>query len=323
MKVVELDVEGMTCAACAARIEKNLNGLDGVEASVNLATEKATVRFDPAAIALEGVIQRVRDSGYDAQVAREGEIRDHSAEHRRARNAFVIAAILSAPLLLHGLVPGWLQFALATPVQFWSGARFYRGAWKALRGGAANMDVLVALGTSVAYAFSAVVLLFGVQQHLYFEAAAIVITLVLLGKYLEVRAKARAAQSLESLIRLQPKTAYLERDGKLVEVNVASLHPGDEFVVRPGDAIACRTSCGSGDNPQAVERTADELGIERWKAGILPEEKAREIESLREEGRYVGMAGDGVNDAPALAAADVSFALASGRAPRSTWPTSP
>jgi Cu+-exporting ATPase len=248
MKVVELDVEGMTCAACAARIEKNLNRLDGVEASVNLVTEKATVRFDPAAMAVEGVIQRVRDSGYDAQVAREGEIRDHSAEHRRARNAFVFAAILSAPLLLHGLVPAWLQFALATPVQFWSGARFYRGAWKALRGGTANMDVLVALGTSVAYGFSAVVLLFEVQQHLYFEAAAIVITLVLLGKYLEARAKARAAQSLESLIRLQPKTAYVEKDGKLVEVNVAALQPGDEFVVRPGDAIAVDGRVIDGDS---------------------------------------------------------------------------
>jgi P-type Cu+ transporter len=248
MNVVELDVEGMTCAACAARIEKNLNRLDGVEASVNLATEKATVRFDPAAMALEGVIQRVRDSGYDAHVAREGQIRDHAAEHRRARNAFIFAAILSAPLLFHGLVPGWLQLALATPVQFWSGARFYRGAWKALRGGSANMDVLVALGTSVAYFFSAVVFLFGVQQHLYFEAAAIVITLVLLGKFLEARVKAKAGQSLESLIRLQPRTAHVERQGKLVEVEVGTLQPGDEFVARPGDAIAVDGRVVEGDS---------------------------------------------------------------------------
>jgi Cu+-exporting ATPase len=133
-------------------------------------------------------------------------------------------------------------------VQFWSGARFYRGSWKALRGGTANMDVLVALGTSVAYAFSAVVLFFGIQQHLYFEAAAIVITLVLLGKYLEARAKARAAQSLESLIRLQPKTAYVEKQGKLVEVDVATLQPGDEFVVRPGDAIAVDGRVIEGDS---------------------------------------------------------------------------
>src|SRR5262245_55697419 len=132
----------MTCAACAARIEKNLNKLPGVQASVNLATEKAAVRYEPGITTLEKVFERIRDTGYDASVAREGEIKDHSAEHRRARNEFIVAAILSAPLLLHGLIPPWLQLALATPVQFWSGRRFYRGAWKALRGGTANMDVL-------------------------------------------------------------------------------------------------------------------------------------------------------------------------------------
>jgi Cu+-exporting ATPase len=248
MNVVELDLEGMTCAACAARIEKNLNKVHGVEASVNLATEKATVRYDPRALDVDALIARVRDTGYDAHVAREGELRDHSPDFRKTRNEFVIAALLSAPLLLHGLVPPWLQFALATPVQFWSGARFYRGSWKALRGGSANMDVLVALGTSVAYGFSAAVLLLGLGQHLYFEAAAIVITLVLLGKYLEARAKAKAAQSLESLIRLQPRTAFVERNGQLVEVEVATLEPGDEFVMRPGDAIAVDGRVVEGDS---------------------------------------------------------------------------
>src|SRR5262245_31462526 len=153
MNVVELDVEGMTCAACAARIEKNLNKLDGVEASVSLATEKAVVHFrDP--VDVNAILQKIRDTGYDARVAREGEIRDHTEAHRKARNDFLIAAALSAPLLLHGWIPGWLQLLLATPVQFWSGRRFYNGAWKALRGGTANMDVLVALGTSAAYFFS-------------------------------------------------------------------------------------------------------------------------------------------------------------------------
>ena len=248
MNVVELDVEGMTCAACAARIEKNLNRLDGVEASVNLATEKATVRYEPGALGVEALIQRVRDSGYDAHVSREGALRDHSGDLRTARNEFALAAALSAPLLLHALVPPWLQFLLATPVQLWSGRRFYRGAWKALRGGTANMDVLVALGTGVAYGFSAVVFLFDLDQHLYFEAAAIVITLVLLGKYLESRAKAKAAQSLEALIRLQPRIAYVEKEGALVEVDAATLEPGDEFVVRPGDAIAVDGRVVEGDS---------------------------------------------------------------------------
>jgi P-type Cu+ transporter len=235
VNVVELDVEGMTCAACAARIERNLNQLEGVEASVNLATEKAILRF-PETTSVGVLLDRIRDTGYDAEVAREGEIRDHSAAFRHARREFVLAAILTAPLVLHALVPGWLQLLLATPVQFWSGRRFYRGAWKALRGGTANMDVLVALGTTVAYVFSVVGLFQGL--HLYFEASAVVITLVLAGKYLEARAKAKAARSLEALIRLQPSRAFVAKNGALVEVDAASLKPGDEFEVRPGDAIA-------------------------------------------------------------------------------------
>jgi Cu+-exporting ATPase len=237
MNVVQLDIEGMTCAACAARIEKNLNRLEGVEASVSLATDKATVRFD-SKLEVESIIQRIRDTGYDARVAREGELRDHSAEHRTARNEFVLAAVLTAPLLLHGFVPGWAQCILATPVQLWSGRRFYRGAWNALRGGTANMDVLVGLGTSAAYGFSAVVLFFQLNEQLYFEAGAVVIALVLLGKYLEARAKAKAVQALDSLIRLQPKTTFVERNNALVEVDIAALNAGDAFVVRPGDAVA-------------------------------------------------------------------------------------
>jgi len=221
-EVVALDVEGMTCAACATRIERNLNKLDGVEASVNLATETALIRFVPEKQSISGLVRKIQDTGYDARVAREGEIRDHTAAHRKARNDFLVAAVFTAPLLLHGLVPGVLQWALATPVQFWSGRRFYQGAWKALRGGAANMDVLVALGTSAAYLFSTIVFIGKTAGHLYFEASAVVITLVLLGKYLEARAKARAAHSLEALIRLQP---------------ASELKVGDRFLVRPGDAI--------------------------------------------------------------------------------------
>jgi Cu+-exporting ATPase len=150
----------------------------------------------------------------------------------------VLAAVLTAPLLLHGFVPGWAQCILATPVQLWSGRRFYRGAWNALRGGTANMDVLVGLGTSAAYGFSAVVLFFQLNEQLYFEAGAVVIALVLLGKYLEARAKAKAVQALDSLIRLQPKTTFVERNNALVEVDIAALNAGDAFVVRPGDAVA-------------------------------------------------------------------------------------
>ena len=254
---VELDVEGMSCAACAARIESNLNKLEGVEASVSYATEKATVRFTPQRLDVARLIETIRDTGYDAHLAREGELRDHSAEYRAALVDFAVAAVLTAPFLLemgsmftlhHGLLPGWLQWLLATPVQFWSGARFYRGGTRSLRSGAANMDVLVALGTTSAYLFSTVVLFAGLPQHLYFEAAAVVVTLVLLGKYLEARAKAKAAQALEALIRLQPKTAWVERNGRLEEVGVETLRPGDEFVLRPGDAIPLDARVLEGDS---------------------------------------------------------------------------
>jgi Cu+-exporting ATPase len=142
-----------------------------------------------------------------------------------------------SPNAHHGWLPAWLQWLLATPVQFWSGARFYRGAWTSLRSGAANMDVLVVLGTSSAYFFSVAVWLLHRPEHLYFEAAAVVMTLVLLGKYLEAHAKSRTAQALESLMRLQPQTAWIERAGRLEPIDLASVLPGMMFVVRPGDAI--------------------------------------------------------------------------------------
>ncbi|HMM55752.1 MAG TPA: copper-translocating P-type ATPase, partial [Candidatus Desulfobacillus sp.] len=158
-----------------------------------------------------------------------------------------ISVVLTLPLAAqmlwmfsgsHAELPRWLQFALATPVQFWIGWRFFVGAYHSLRGGSGNMDVLVALGTSMAWLFSTVVLLLGLrEQHVYFEASASVITLVLLGKLMEARAKAKTSAAIEALIRLQPQTARVVRDGEIVEVPVASLHPGDIFVVRPGESV--------------------------------------------------------------------------------------
>ena len=137
----------------------------------------------------------------------------------------------------HDVIPRWLQLALATPVQFWFGWRFYVGAWNALRSGGANMDVLVALGTTMAWLFSAVVTVLGLQQHVYFEASAAVITLVLLGKLLEARAKGRTSAAIEALIKLQPRTARLARGDEIVEVDVATLKAGDVVIVRPGERL--------------------------------------------------------------------------------------
>jgi Cu+-exporting ATPase len=252
-EVVDLRIGGMTCAACASRIEKALNRLPGVSANVNLATEHARVRVvSPGPAAIQQLIEVVETAGYSAEaVAQSDPAADRTrreTQYRRELRLFWISAALSLPLVAQmswmfagqhaDLLPRWLQLALATPVQFWVGRRFYVGAWRALRGGGANMDVLVALGTSAAYVFSAIVTLFGASgQHVYFEAGAAIITLVLLGKVLEARAKGRASAAIEQLVRLQPRRARIERDGHLIDLEVTDVVVGDVFLVRPGERV--------------------------------------------------------------------------------------
>jgi len=250
---LDLAIGGMTCAACATRIEKQLNKLEGVEAAVNLAAEKAHIRYIPGLADPAQLVATVVRTGYTASISssdtraeeKERKLAVYHAELRR----FWISAALTLPLvaqmvLMFGasqhedVIPRWLQLLLATPVQFWIGWRFYVGGFNALRGGTGNMDVLVALGTSMAWAYSLVVTLWNLHhQHVYFEASATVITLVLLGKILEARAKAKTSAAIEALAKLQPQTARIERDGKLVDVAVATLIPGDVFVVRSGEAM--------------------------------------------------------------------------------------
>lgn len=251
VRTLDLAITGMTCAACAARIEKTLNRLDGVSATVNFATETAHATVN-SGVTADSLLAAVRKAGYDALEVdasnKEALREERAAGYRREMHQFAISALLTLPLILQmgamfsgshsDLLPRWLQMALATPVQFWIGWRFYSGAWHALRGGAANMDVLVALGTSIAWLFSAVVTVAGLHHHVYFEASATIITLVLMGKLLEARAKSRTSGAIEQLLRLQPQTALLERDGQLIEVEVASLRVNDIFVVRPGAGVA-------------------------------------------------------------------------------------
>ena len=256
-QTVELLIEGMACAACSARIEKVLNRLPGVEAAVNLAAERARIRYVPGLADAGLLMASVERAGFKARLIDESSREDDKARklavYRIELRRFWISVALTLPLVAQmltmfdgagwnvhhpDLLPRWLQLALATPVQFWVGWRFYDGAWKSLRGGGANMDVLVALGTSMAYGFSFVVTLSGLNHlHVYFEASAAVITLVLLGKLLEARAKAKTSAAIEALIRMQPKTARVERDGQLVELDVALLIPGDVFLVRPGESV--------------------------------------------------------------------------------------
>ena len=257
LQTLELSIEGMTCAACSTRLEKVLNRQPGVEAAVNLASEQARIRYQPGVADPASVLASIAVAGFTGRLANDRS-RDEEKERKLALylaelKRFWIAAVLTLPLLaqmvtmfsgegLSGhhvdLLPRWLQLALATPVQFWIGWHFYDGGWKALRGGGANMDVLVALGTSAAYFFSLYVTLFDVHAlPVYFEASAAVITLVLLGKLLEARAKAKTGAAIEALVRLQPKTARVERDGQLIELDASLLLPGDVFIVRPGESL--------------------------------------------------------------------------------------
>lgn len=244
----ELQIVGMRCASCSARLEKSLNLIPQVNAVVNLATEKASVTFDATLTNVDEIIKAVQDTGFDAHVARDfaAEKEERAKVYRKEELEFFVALALITPLLLemglmvfdiHFNIPMWLQWLLATPVQFWAGARFYRGAWGSLKHGSGNMDLLVALGTSAAYFLSVAIMLLDIHQPVYFEAGATLITLVLLGKLLEARAKNKATSALEALFKLQPKIAHVERDGVLLDVPVGQFRPDDIFIVRPGESV--------------------------------------------------------------------------------------
>jgi Cu+-exporting ATPase len=259
LREARLNLTGMTCAACAARIERALGAVKGVQsASVNLASEKAGVSYRPDLIGINDLVKAVEAAGYGAEVVEE-ELPDREKELRRRelqrlRRSFIIAAGLSAPLLVAMIghlfdIPSLmflnrplLQLALATPVQFVIGYRFYRNAFHSLKAGSPGMDVLVALGTTAAYFFSVYNGFFrplsaGEMPSLYFEASALIITLVLLGKTLEAVAKGRTSEAIKRLIGLQPRTARVLRDGREEDIPVAEVVPGDLIIVRAGERI--------------------------------------------------------------------------------------
>ena len=256
LETLQLTISGMTCAACSARLERVLSRISGVvSASVNLATEQANVVAPAGTLSQSGLIAAVRQAGFGATPvtsAAEQLAAKEQAERvldRKERGHLLLAAALSLPLVLpmllmpfgiHLELPGWLQFALATPVQFWLGARFYVGAYRSLRGGAGNMDLLIAMGTSAAWGLSSWVTLFpggAAGDHLYFESSAMIITLVLFGKWMERRARRSAASAIRALMDLRPESARVERNGAVVEAAVEGILPGEIVVVRPGERV--------------------------------------------------------------------------------------
>ncbi|UJA19229.1 copper-translocating P-type ATPase [Thermoleophilia bacterium SCSIO 60948] len=268
---LELPLEGMTCSSCANRIERKLNKLDGVEATVNYATEKAAVQFDPSRVGPDDLVEAVEAAGYGARLPQAGGSDDPGSidvedRHvRELRTRLIGAAVLSVPLLLISMIPAlqfeywqWLALQLATPVVFWAGWPFHKAAWQNLRHGAATMDTLISVGTLAAWGWSVVALFFlgagapGMQMpmelvldrdasssHIYLEAAGVVTTLIIAGRYFEARAKRRAGAALSALLELGAKdVAVLDPSGEERRVPVDQLEVGDRFVVRPGEKVA-------------------------------------------------------------------------------------
>ena len=243
-----LAISGMTCATCALRVERALSAVPGVvRAEVNLASNRGSVKGLPGALRPADLIAAVRRAGYEAQLLTGDTERDReiaAAEARRMKietRRLTVAVGLSLPLLAPTfgvMLPAWLQLALATPVQFLIGARFYAGAWKALRSRIGNMDLLVALGTSAAYFYSLYLLLAGTAgTHLYFDSAAVVIALVSVGKWLEARAKRSTAAQIKALMSLRPDRARVERGREEIEIPANAVAVGDVVVVRPGERL--------------------------------------------------------------------------------------
>ncbi len=262
----ELPIEGMTCANCVLTIERNLKRLPGVEqVTVNLATEKASIVYNPAMLDLAEVKDLVEDLGYhvieteglDEDAGMDAERQAREAEMARQRTLLIAGVIFTLPLFLlsmgrdFGILGAWAQqpwvnwlmLALATPVQFYVGRDYYVNGWKAVKHGAPNMDVLIAMGSSAAYFYSVAVLLApyvglgAIGEHVYFETAAVIITLIRLGKFLEARAKGATSEAIRSLMALRPKTARVERNGEEIEIPNSQVRIGDIVIVRPGESI--------------------------------------------------------------------------------------
>ena len=295
---LDLPIEGMTCAGCATRIERTLNGLDGVSASVNYATEQAAVDYDPAVVTPDELVHAVEGIGYAAQLPG-AEAEPEEADPTRAlRRRLTFAAALSLPVLLMAMIPAlqftywqWLSLQLATPVVLWAGWPFHVAAWKNLRHGTATMDTLISVGTLAAWGWSVVALFFldagetGMKMHfdlvpsqsagsdqIYLEVASVVVTFMLAGRYFEARAKRQAGAALRALAELGAKEAtLLEPDGSERRVPVDQLRVGDVFVVRPGEKVATDGAVVEGRS--AVDRsllTGESVPVEVGPGDAVP-----------------------------------------------------
>jgi Cu+-exporting ATPase len=264
MKKTDLDIKGMHCASCSTLINRSLSKAEGVtEANVNYATGKALVIYDETKLKDDDLIKIVQSKGYDAEVS-EGKIdvekqqQEQQAEIKKFRDNFILGLVFAVPAFIIGMVlmplgvmihyAGFILFLLATPVQFIVGSDIYRSFWAALRVRTANMDTLIAIGTSAAYIYSVYAIFFNPSLGQYFETSAILITFVVLGRYLEARAKGKTGEAIKSLMQLSPKTATVIRNGKELKISVDDVVLGDIVIVKPGEKIPVDGIIISGDS---------------------------------------------------------------------------
>ncbi|NUN06896.1 MAG: cadmium-translocating P-type ATPase [Bdellovibrio sp.] len=260
---MDIEIEGMSCASCVSRVEKALKNVPGVaDASVNLATEKARIKIDHGKSSYEDLLKAVENAGYKAKVQEAHQDHTNHLNHmhhgeeagsdkalalQKQKDRVLVAAILSFPLVLpmllqpfgiNLLLPAWVQFVLAAPVQFWLGGKFYGTSWKAVKNLSGNMDLLVALGTTSAFGLSLYLWLFGHgHKHLYFEGAAVIITLVLFGKYLETKAKQQTTAAIKALQALRPETARIRHGEHEQEIPSSQVKVKDQVIVKPGERV--------------------------------------------------------------------------------------
>lgn len=274
-ETVKLDIQGMSCEACSARIEKMLNRLPIEEAVVNSISNSGTVRFKNGIVTEEEIVNQIEKAGYSGKVIRDEDnvINRDEEELKGLKRDLIISIIFTIPLFsamffhmarIHTpLSNGWVQLLLAIPVQFYIGRRFYKGAFNSIRGGGANMDVLIVMGTSAAFFFSLYHTIIG-SPDLYYESSAVIITLILLGKFFEKRAKTRTTDAINKLMELQAKTAVVERDGEKLEIPVEEVVIGDIIDVKPGEKIPVDGNILSGNtNIDESMITGESIPVEK------------------------------------------------------------
>lgn len=280
------DIKGMTCASCVGRVEKSLKQDEGVlNATVNLATEKANVEFDPKKTDAKNILGQIKKAGYEAVLSSTALPDSKEAEIKKEKLLVILSAILTLPLALPMLIEPfgfsmmpspWIQLLLATPVQFYIGSRFYKSGWSAIKARTGNMELLVAIGTSAAYGLSLFLMFKALGHmeehppHLYFESSAVIITLVLFGKYLETKAKMRTTEAIKALESLQPAVARVVRQDKEIELPVEELKLEDIVIVRPGERIPVDGTITQG-HTQVDESliTGESLPVEKQKGDAV------------------------------------------------------